>query len=258
MGSKGLVQIHKISLRSKLLLCVVVIFLAGVAVGMISARAVLRQRLHKLGISNLEDAARLAHSPEPALRTDWGQLWRFTAADKDIPPGKVVFFGDSIIEWRSLPNGWVNRGIGGQTTAHMIVRFRQDVIDLRPSVVVILAGTNDARIGQEPIENTEGNIQTMVELAKLHGVRPILCSLLPTGHHPIDSPSDPVSEVNEINEWLRNYAAKQNVVYVDFYDAMIGANDAMRPNLTKDGIHPSLSGYELMHTIIEGTIPVTK
>src|ERR1700723_477364 len=164
---------------------------------------------------------------------DFGQLTRYRDANAALQmrePGenRVVFFGDSITDmWhlhQSFPGKpYINRGIGGQTTPQMVVRFRQDVIDLQPKVVVILAGINDiaGNTGPMKLEQTEGNIASMAELASANGIRVVLCSVLPAYDFPWSPGLTPAPKVVAVNAWIKQYAAEKHHVYVDYYSAMV-------------------------------------
>ena len=192
------------------------------------------------------------------LMVDFGGLEHFKEADAMLgapKPGedRVVFLGDSITEgWKldqSFPGKpYVNRGISGQTTPQILVRFRQDVIDLKPKVVVILAGTNDiaGNTGPMTLEQTEGNLASMAELARANGIRVVLCSLLPAVDYWWAKGRNPAPKIAAINAWLRNYAAKNGFVYVDYYSAMKDSHGGLPATLSKDGVHPLPAGYAIM------------
>jgi lysophospholipase L1-like esterase len=184
---------------------------------------------------------------------------KYAAANKSLHSSpEVVFYGDSITEFwaNNYPatffpeKQYIGRGIAGQTTAHLKLRFKQDVIDLKPNVVVILGGTNDIGGMRGPIaaEETESNIQTMSELAKLHGIRVVLCSILPT--------VDPVkvSKIVALNGWTRDYASRQNLTYVDYYSAMVNADGGMKDGISVDGVHPNELGYKIMERLAQTAI----
>jgi lysophospholipase L1-like esterase len=203
------------------------------------------------------------------IALDFGRLSRFAGANAALAPKRpgetrVVFFGDSITDnWSKAGYGgffpgrpYVNRGIGGQTTAQMLLRFRPDVIDLRPDAVVILAGTNDiaGNAGPVSLESVEQNLATMAELAKLHGIRVVLASLLPVsddkrdreGRPLLRSEGRPASKLRALNEWMAAYARQNGHVYLDYFAAVADANGVLRPDLNDDGLHPNAAGYALM------------
>ncbi len=200
---------------------------------------------------------------------DWPQLQRYAAENAALAPAakgtqRVVFFGDSITEgWgptgsdRFFPGkGYVNRGISGQTTAQMLVRFRQDVIDLKPAVVVILAGTNDiaGNTGPATQQMIEDNLHSIAELAKTHGIRVVLASVLPVSTYPWRPGSQPAAQVRALNAALRQYAQQQGLVYLDYYAAMANADGGLDPAVAKDGVHPTAAGYAIMAPLAEQAI----
>lgn len=192
------------------------------------------------------------------LTRDFGQLCRYRAANAQLresgAPVRVVFMGDSITDnWINLApalfeDGRVDRGISGQTTPQMLVRFRQDVIDLHPQAVHIMAGTNDiaGNTGAATIETVQGNIRSMAELARAHGIAVILASIPPAGAFPWARTKQPVPVIREMNAWLKSYAADNGFTYVDYFAAMATPAGAMRPGLSSDGVHPNAAGYAVM------------
>jgi lysophospholipase L1-like esterase len=150
----------------------------------------------------------------------------------------------------------VNRGIRGQTTPQMLVRFRQDVIDLKPKVVVILAGTNDiaGNTGPMTLEQTEGNIASMADLARANNIKVVLCSVLPAFDYPWKRGLTPAPKILEINTWMKAYAAERGYVYVDFHSAMKDERDGLPITLSRDGVHPMPAGYAVMTPMIEAGI----
>jgi lysophospholipase L1-like esterase len=207
---------------------------------------------------------------EKQLLTDFGWLARFKDADAKFPPpqpdeNRVVFMGDSITEGWHFDQSfagkpYINRGISGQTTPQMLVRFRQDVIDLKPKAVVILAGTNDVAGNTGPMtaEQTEGNIQSMAELAAASGIRVVLCSVLPASHFGwAPNVEHPAEKILAINAWMKSYAASQGYAYVDYHSAMKDAQNGLPPELSKDGVHPLPAGYAIMAPLVEAGIATT-
>jgi acyl-CoA thioesterase I len=201
------------------------------------------------------------------LLVDFGDLTRFHDADLRLGPpaageDRVVFMGDSITQgWnleKSFPGKpYVNRGISGQTSSQMLLRFRQDVIDLKPKVVVILAGTNDLAENTGPVtlEQVENNLMSMVQLATANGIRAVLCSVLPSIHywwHP--ELKDPAPRIVALNKWIKAYAAEKGFVYVDYYSAMADAAGGLPRNLSPDGVHPSPAGFAVMAPLAEAGI----
>jgi len=202
------------------------------------------------------------------LLMDFGWLARFKEADMQLGPPKpgeerVVFMGDSITEgWHfdqpsGFPGkGYINRGISGQTTPQMVLRFRQDVIDLQPKVVVILAGTNDIAGNTGPMtpEETEGNLMDMAELATANHIRVVLCSVTPAYDFPWAPGLQPAPKIDALNAWMKDYAAKNGYVYVDYHSALKDARDGLPANLSHDGVHPNAAGYAIMAPLAEAGI----
>jgi lysophospholipase L1-like esterase len=203
------------------------------------------------------------------LLVDFGGLANFREADQALaPPAKsenrVVFMGDSITEaWHFegaqgyFPGKpYINRGISGQTTPQMLVRFRQDVIALKPMVVVILAGINDiaANTGHETPEQIEDNLASMADLAEANHIRVVLCSVMPAFDFPWMPGMTPAGKVVALNAWIKAYAARKGYVYVDFHSAMKDDRDGLPPTLSKDGVHPLPAGYAIMTPLVEAGI----
>ena len=201
---------------------------------------------------------------------DYGQLSRYRDADAGLGApaageNRVVFYGDSITDIWTLDDSfpgkpYINRGIGGQTTPQMLVRFRQDVINLQPKVVLILAGTNDIAGNTGPMRNEdiEGNLASMVELAKAHGIRVVLCSIMPV-HNYTEKAKDffaqrPQSRILAMNGWIKDYCAKNNIVYVDYFSAMVDDKGMMKKDLADDGLHPNAAGYKIAAPLAEAGI----
>lgn len=201
---------------------------------------------------------------------DFGQLSRYRDANAALGApaageNRVVFFGDSITDiWKladSFPGKpYVNRGIGGQTTPQMLVRFRQDVINLQPKVVVILAGTNDIAGNTGPMRNEdiEANFQSFAELARVHGIKVVYSSLLPV-HNYTDRSKDffaqrPMSRILALNDWLKDYCAKNNLVYLDYFSALVDDQGMMKKDLADDGLHPNAAGFKIMAPLAESAI----
>lgn len=147
---------------------------------------------------------------------------------------------------------YVNRGISGQTTPQMLVRFRQDVINLKPSVVVILAGINDiaGNTGPSTIEGIADNIMSMAELAKANNIKVVLCSVLPAFDFPWRQGLEPAEKVVKLNALLKSYAEKHNFVYVDYFTAMANESNGLKNELGNDGVHPNATGYSIMEPLI--------
>lgn len=201
---------------------------------------------------------------------DYGQLARYREADAQLGPPKpgetrVVFFGDSITDIWKLEEyfpgkPYINRGIGGQTTPQMLVRFRQDVINLQPKVIVILAGTNDIAGNTGPMRNEdiEANYASFAELAKVHGIRVVYSSILPV-HNYTDRAKDffaqrPQARILALNEWLKDYCAKNNLVYLDYFSALVDDKGMLKKGLADDGLHPNAAGFKVMTPLAEAAI----
>jgi len=211
--------------------------------------------------------AGFAHSLADQLQ-DWNQLGRYHQDNerlKALPaePRRVVFLGDSITDgWRlaqSFPGKpYVNRGISGQTTPQMLVRMYPDVIDLKPAALIILAGTNDIshNTGPETITMIEENFQAMTELAQGHGIKVILCAVMPVSDYTKNKQtvSRPPSDILKLNAWLREYAGKMHAVFADYYAAMVDDKGMLREGYSDDGLHPNAKGYELVAPVAESAI----
>jgi lysophospholipase L1-like esterase len=200
---------------------------------------------------------------------DWPGLCRYRSANETLQSGgelpRVVFLGDSITEnWVLADPGFfqggvVNRGIGGQTTPQMLVRFRADVIALKPQMVHILAGTNDVagNTGPSTAQDFKNNITSMVEVARANGVRVVLGSIPPAASFSWRPELNPVPQIKALNTWLRDYATKNRVDYIDYYGALAGASGELKPELGNDGVHPNRDGYRVMRKLaLERIAPV--
>ncbi len=201
---------------------------------------------------------------------DFGELAHYRAANAKLPPpaageNRVVFLGDSITDAWVLPESfpgkpYVNRGIGGQTTAQLLVRFHQDVIALHPKVVVILAGTNDiaGNTGPTTLEDIQANFTSMVELARANGIRVVLSSVLPVHNYTPGSaltfPLRPPEQIAALNKWLQVYAAATGSVYLDYATAMSDASGLLKQELAPDGLHPTKAGFAIMAPLAEQAI----
>jgi lysophospholipase L1-like esterase len=200
--------------------------------------------------------------------TDWGNLARYRAANAELgaPAAgekRVVFMGNSITDswakWfpQMFPGKpYVGRGISGQTTPQMLVRFRQDVIALQPAVVLILAGTNDiaGNTGPSTLEMIEDNLASMTQLAKANGIRVVLASVLPVYDYPWRKGLDPAPKIVALNAWIKAYAERSGAVYLDFHTAMKDDRQGLRADLTSDGVHPTEAGYRVMAPLVEQAI----
>jgi lysophospholipase L1-like esterase len=215
---------------------------------------------------------------------DWNQLGRYHSANEELrkrpaDPQRVVFMGDSITDLWNLADAfpgkpYVNRGIGGQTTAQMLVRMYPDVIALEPAVMVLLAGTNDIarNNGPQTLEMIQHNIMAMTELAQTHKIKVILCALTPIDDNP-EAPSTagraggpglaprrkqseqrPPADILKLNTWLRDYAARTNSTFADYFTATVDGQGEFRAGYTNDGLHPNARGYQLMAPVIAAAI----
>jgi len=175
---------------------------------------------------------------------------------------RVVLFGDSITQlWGAMDPDFfkgdtINRGVSGQTTAQMIGRFRADAIEPDPKVILMLAGTNDiaGNTGPTSLARIEDDIEAMAELAKVHGIRIILGSVLPTSGYKWRPAIRPVETIKSLNGWLQAYAQRNGLIYVDYYAALVDANGGFDKALTTDGVHPNLEGYRVMRPLAERAI----
>lgn len=193
---------------------------------------------------------------------DWPGLCRYRAANDSAAaaaPPRVVLMGDSITEnWALIDpqffaGGIVNRGISGQTTPQMLLRFRADVIALKPAIVHILAGTNDVagNTGPTRVQDFKNNIMSMTELARAHGIRVIIGSIPPAASFFWRPQLNPVSRIRELNSWLRDYAAQNGCEFIDYYSALVGPAAELKGELGNDGVHPNRAGYRIMRDLIE-------
>jgi len=212
-------------------------------------------------------AANAQHAAEEErLHTDWAQLCRYHAENTALHRtmgSRVVFMGDSITEFWKLAHpdffgdNYVDRGISGQTTAQMLLRFRQDVIALKPVVVHILGGTNDiaGNGGPTTLDAIRNNIASMVELALANDIRVVLGSVPPAGMFPWrPSVQDAAQHIVELNEWLRRYAREKNLIYVDYHEPLADERDAMKQTFSNDGVHPNRDGYLAMEPLARHAI----
>lgn len=200
------------------------------------------------------------------LTRDHGQLCRYAAQNAAITtPVRVVFMGDSITDnWIGadaalFTNGLVDRGIGGQTTPQMLIRFRNDVIALHPKAVHIMAGTNDiaGNTGAATMATVQGNIESMVELARAHGIKVILGSIPPAAAFPWSPDKHPAPQIAQLNAWLRGYAKANGFTYVDYHTALTTPDGGMKPGLSSDGVHPTPAGYAIMKPLALAAIAKT-
>jgi lysophospholipase L1-like esterase len=207
-------------------------------------------------------------APEDPMRTDWANLAKYQEDNRKIglPAAgetRVVFMGNSITEgWiMNMPeffkeNNYVDRGISGQTTPQMLIRFHPDVVDLKPAVVVILAGINDiaGNTGPSTQKMIENNLAAMVEIAKANGIRVVLSSVLPAYDFPWKPGMQPAEKVVALNIWIKNYAQIHDCVYVDYFTPMADERNGLKAEYSVDGVHPTLAGFQVMAPLVKQAI----
>jgi len=228
--------------------------------------------LAAIALAILTAANSLAQPPTPAAaaaRKPWELEWAYLSKYREanlalgLPSRgerRVVLMGDSITEaWDKLDHGFfvrtafIDRGISGQTTSQMLVRFRQDVIMLKPSVVVILGGTNDIAQngGLTTLEAVEENLQSMAELARANRIRVVFSSVLPAFDYPWKPGLEPAEKIEALNRWIADYCARNKIVYVDYYSPMVDGRKGLKAALSGDGVHPTAEGYAVMEPLAE-------
>ena len=199
---------------------------------------------------------------------DWANLKRYQTENSVLTTPKanenrVVFMGNSITQqWKSKDsvffqlNPYICRGISGQTTPQMLIRFRQDVVELQPKIVVILAGTNDiaGNTGPSTLEMIMNNLASMTEIAKANKIKVILCSVLPAYDYPWRKGLEPNIKIPKLNAMIKEYCAKTNTFYLDYFSAMVDDKNGMKAELTTDGVHCTLEGYKVMETLVQEAI----
>ena len=199
---------------------------------------------------------------------DWANLKRYQDenAALTVPvkgENRVVFMGNSITQgWKEkspgffTQNPYICRGISGQTTPQMLVRFRQDVIDLQPKVVVILAGTNDiaGNTGPSTLEMIMDNLASMAEVAKANGIQVVLCSVLPAFDYPWRKGLEPNLKIPALNEMIKSYCIKNDIIYLDYFTPMADERNGMKAALTTDGVHCTIDGYKVMEPLAQAAI----
>ena len=203
---------------------------------------------------------------EDSKKLDWANLSRYEEENKRVglperDERRVVFMGDSITEeWSNLypdyftERGYINRGIGGQTTPQMLIRFKPDVVDLRPEIVVILAGTNDiaGNTGPSTAKMITDNIFSMAEIAKAYQMEVVLSSILPVYEYDwAREIKDPPSTIQAVNDALKQYASNYGLIYLDYFSSMVDERQGLNSDYTSDGVHPNESGYTLMSSLAE-------
>jgi lysophospholipase L1-like esterase len=203
-----------------------------------------------------------------AKLNDWPQLARYRDANAALPDPaagekRVVFYGDSITDaWARKPEQffpgkpYVGRGISGQTTPQMLVRFQQDVVHLKPAVVVILAGTNDiaGNTGPSTPEMIEDNLMSMLAIARANHIRFVVSSILPADHYNWKPGVEPAEQIRSMNRRLKALCEREHLVYLDYYSEMTNAKGGLDPDLAADGVHPTAKGYAMMAPLAEKAV----
>jgi lysophospholipase L1-like esterase len=213
-------------------------------------------------VPSAEDLAAYGRYVEALKANDWANRCRYGDDNRAVVAGprpRVVLIGDSITEfWKTrdpgrFAAGVINRGIGGQTSPQMLLRFQQDVIALRPRVVHIMAGTNDiaGNTGPTPDARFQADIASMVDLAQAHGLKVILASIPPTQTFYWRPESRPAQRIRQWNDWLRTFARQRGVTFVDYYAALADAEGGLRSEFGADGVHPSKAGYQVMDPLFD-------
>jgi lysophospholipase L1-like esterase len=226
--------------------------------------------------SELVDTQKQLVNSQKVLQ-DWPNIARYHDANASVQrptndEKRVVFMGDSITDaWVRPEYGgffpgkpYIDRGISGQTTPQMLIRFRPDVIALQPKVVLILAGTNDiaGNTGPMTLDQIEGNLQSMDELAHANKVRVVLASVMPVSNYGHDREGKPVDmrikrqpeKILELNTWIKKYAAAHGDIYLDYFTAMVDEHGLLRADISDDGLHPNAKGYTIMSPLAEASI----
>jgi len=228
------------------------------------------QNTQTTGTAPVKTIEQLQKENEQLLRTknDWPNFKRYGEANEKLglPAAneeRVVFMGNSITDgWiRISPEffegkSYIDRGISGQTTPQMLVRFRADVINLKPKVVLILGGTNDiaGNTGPSTLEMIEDNLASMAELGKANGIKVILCSILPVYDYPWKPGLEPAEKIVTVNKWIKAYAAKNGFDYLDYFSSVVDSRKGMKAEYSKDGVHPNKEGYKVMEVMAEEAI----
>lgn len=202
------------------------------------------------------------------IKNDWPNFARYREANTKLGlpaanEARVVFMGNSITDgWiRISPEffegkPYIDRGISGQTTPQMLVRFRPDVINLKPKLVLILGGTNDiaGNTGPSTLEMIEDNLASMAELGKANGIKVILCSVLPVYDYPWKPGLQPAEKIITLNKWMKDYALSHHFIYLDYFSSMVDQRKGMKAEYSKDGVHPNKEGYKVMEELAEKAI----
>jgi lysophospholipase L1-like esterase len=248
-------------------------FLSGCVRAVVAAGFWIAGRQLVSAQTNVATPTNAPPTPRPAggqaPSQDWAGLRRYRQENAQLPPpaedeNRVVFMGDSITDaWGRRYHGffpgkpYVNRGISGQTTPQMLIRFRPDVIALKPKVVVILAGTNDLAGNTGPMTPEEilGNLISMAELAKANGIRVVLASVLPANDYPWrPEHPNPSDRIIALNAMLKDYATKNGLVYLDYFSALVDDRNGLKKEYAQDAVHPNQAGYDVMGPLAEKAI----
>jgi lysophospholipase L1-like esterase len=243
--------------------------IAGIVLLVLLSGCVFAQQTDQAS-SAQQSLQRWRESKFATLKDDFGELARYREANASLKPPasgeiRVVFLGDSITDMWKLDEyfpgkPYINRGISGQTTPQMLVRFRQDAINLQPKVIVILAGTNDiaGNTGPMRLEDIEANYASMAELARAHDIHVVFSSVLPVHNYTPRSQDlfaqRPPEKILEVNRWLKAYCAANHYVYLDYFSVMVNEQGLLKRELADDGLHPNLAGYKLMAPLAEAAI----
>lgn len=212
-------------------------------------------------------AASQEMSFDELMAQDWANLKKYHSENENLKmsdsDGRVVFMGNSITEgWvNNNPgffenNNYIGRGISGQTTPQMLVRFTPDVIDLEPEAVVILAGTNDiaGNTGFSSVKMITDNIAAMAQLATANDIEVVLSSILPVYDYPWRKGLEPIGKISEINQWMKEYAQENGHAYLDYYQAMVDERKGLKAEYSGDGVHPNAKGYAVMEPLAKEAI----
>jgi acyl-CoA thioesterase I len=240
------------------------------SIGLITLSAYGQQSTPAIPTTGFADLDQYRASRIAIYTDDFGQLARYREADAALRPpaageNRVVFLGDSITDYWKLEDyfpgkSYLNRGVDGQTTPEMLVRFRQDVIDLHAKVLVVLAGTNDIAgvTGPARNEDIEADYASMAELARLHNIRVVFASLLPAYNYTAESKESfalrPRERIVALNAWLEDYCVKNGLQYLDYFSALVDKRGMLRRDLSDDGLHPNAAGYKIMAPLAEKAI----
>jgi lysophospholipase L1-like esterase len=237
---------------------------------LLSSLSSLAQQSSADAVKAIQSLEKYREAQIPLWMSDFGNLGRYRDANAKLAfpstnEDRVIFLGDSITDSWDLTKyfpgkPFINRGIGGQTTPQMLIRFRSDVIDLDPRVLVILAGTNDiaGNTGPMSLAEIEANLKTMTELARIHGIKVVLASVLPVNNYTERSkmffPLRPPEEILELNRWIKDYAARNNYIYLDYFSAMVDDKGLLKRDLSEDGLHPNDKGFAVMAPLAQRAI----